>query len=114
MVVQSRLLNGGENWLIDLYYTAPGKEEGAILCIGDGANRWALVHIDDIAELYVAALTAKAGSGYVGVGGVSPTAKDVALAVSRRPGIDGKVESFSLAQARERMGVVSDAFTLDQ
>ncbi|MFI6475914.1 NAD-dependent epimerase/dehydratase family protein [Streptomyces sp. NPDC050516] len=114
VVVQPGLLYGGENRLIDLFYTAPGMEAGAIPYIGDGANRWALVHIDDIAELYVAALKAKPGSVYVGVAGVNPTAKDVALAVSRSAGIDGKVESISLAQARERMGAVADAFALDQ
>lgn len=72
------------------------------------------MHIDDIAELYVAALKAAPGAVYVGVGGVNPTAKDCALALSRATGIDGKVVSISLEQARERMGPIADAFALDQ
>ncbi|MGW5664961.1 NAD-dependent epimerase/dehydratase family protein [Streptomyces sp. NPDC003758] len=114
VVVRPGLLYGGENRLIDMFFTAPGKQAGAIPYIGDGANHWALVHVDDIAELYVAALKAKAGSVYVGVGGVNPTAKDVALAISRSAGIDGKTESISLKQAREQMGPIADAFALDQ
>jgi nucleoside-diphosphate-sugar epimerase len=114
VVVQPGLLYGGENRLIDAFYTSPGKAAGAIPCIGDGTNRWALVHIDDIAELYAAALRAKPGSVYVGVGGVNPTAKECALAVARSAGLDGKVASLTLEQAREQMGPIADAFALDQ
>ena len=114
VVVQPGLLYGGENRLIDLFYTGPGKQAGAVPYIGDGGNHWALIHIDDAAELYVAALGAKAGSVYAGVGGVNPTAKEVAVAVSRAAGLGGKTISISLAQARQRMGPVADAFALDQ
>ena len=114
VVVQPGLLYGGENRLIDIFYTTPGKEAGAIPYIGDGTNHWALVHIDDIAELYVAALKAKPGAVYAGVGGVNPTAKECALALSRAAGIEGKLASISLEQAREQMGPIADAFALDQ
>ncbi|MFF3256109.1 NAD-dependent epimerase/dehydratase family protein [Actinacidiphila glaucinigra] len=114
VVVQPGLLYGGENRLIDIFYTAPGKDAGVIPYIGDGENRWALVHIDDIAELYVAALKAKAGSVYVGVGGVNPTAKECSLAVARSADLDGKVASITLEQARAQMGPIADAFALDQ
>jgi nucleoside-diphosphate-sugar epimerase len=114
VVVQPGLLYGGDNRLIDVFFTTPGKEAGAIPYLGDGTNRWALVHIDDLAELYVAALQAKAGSVYVGVGGVNPTVKDVAEAISRGAGIDGKTVSITLEQAHRQMGPVADAFALDQ
>ncbi|MGV9350636.1 NAD-dependent epimerase/dehydratase family protein [Streptomyces spiralis] len=114
VVVRPGLLYGGENRLIDIFYTTPGKEAGAIPCIGDGANHWALVHVDDIAELYVAALKAEPGSVYVGVGGVNPTAMECSLAVARSAGLDGKVASLTLEQAREQMGPIADAFALDQ
>jgi nucleoside-diphosphate-sugar epimerase len=114
VVVRPGLLYGGENRLIDLFFTAPGRQAGAVPYIGDGGNHWALVHVDDVAELYVAALGAPAGSVYVGVGGVNPTAKEVALALSRAAGIAGKTVSISLDEARERMGGIADAFVLDQ
>ncbi len=114
VVVQPGLIYGRENRLIDHFYAAPGKQAGAIAYIGDGSNRWALIHVDDAAALYVAALAAPAGATYLGVSGVSPTAKEVALALSRAAGIDGKIVSIPLDEAQRRMGPVADAFALDQ
>ncbi|AZP15198.1 NAD-dependent epimerase/dehydratase family protein [Streptomyces aquilus] len=114
VVVRPGLLYGGENRLIDMFYGVPGRAAGAVPYIDDGANRWALVHVDDIATLYVAALKAKPGSVYVGVGGVNPTAKECSLAVARSAGLDGKVVSLTLERAREQMGPIADAFALDQ
>ncbi|MCQ6246516.1 NAD-dependent epimerase/dehydratase family protein [Streptomyces malaysiensis] len=114
VVVRPGLLYGGDNRLIDSFYTIPGREAGAVPYIGDGENHWALVHVEDLAELYAAALRAQAGSQYVGVGGVNPTARDCSLAVARSIGLDGKVASLTLEQARARMGPVADAFVLDQ
>lgn len=114
VVVQPGLLYGGENRLIDFFFAQPGKAAGAVPCIGDGENHWALVHVDDTAELYVAALRAGPGSVYAGVGGVNPTAKDCAVAVAQAAGLDGRIASVTLAQARERMGPIADAFALDQ
>jgi nucleoside-diphosphate-sugar epimerase len=51
---------------------------------------------------------------YLGVGGVNPTAKEVAEACARAAGLDGKTVSVSLEQAREQMGPIADAFALDQ
>jgi len=114
VIVQPGLLYGGENRLIETFFTAPGRKAGRISYIGDGANHWALVHIDDLAELYVAALRAEAGSVYVGVDGINPSAKDVAVAVSHGAGLNGEVVSITAEQARREMGPVADAFALDQ
>ncbi|SER80099.1 NAD-dependent epimerase/dehydratase family protein [Lentzea albida] len=114
VVIRPGLLYGRENRLIDVFFTRPGKEIGAIPHIGDGANHWSLVHVDDLAELYVAALAARAGSVYLGVGGVDPTAREVATAVSHGAGLEGRTVSITLDDARERMGPIADAFALDQ
>jgi len=114
VIVQPGLLYGGDNRLIDHFFITPGKLDGAIPYIGDGANRWALVHVDDIATLYIAALSAQAGSVYIGVGGSHPTMKQVAEAAARGAGLDGKTVSITLDQARAQMGPVADAFALDQ
>lgn len=51
---------------------------------------------------------------YLGVGGVDPTAKEVAEACARGVGLAGKTVSLGLDEARERMGPIADAFALDQ
>jgi nucleoside-diphosphate-sugar epimerase len=114
VVIRPGLVYGGQNRLIDDFFTGPGRQRGAVPFVGDGTNHWALVHVEDIAELYAAALTARPGAVYNGVAGVDPRARDVALAISTAVGLDGKVTSLSLEQARERMGPVADAFALDQ
>ncbi|WP_372666076.1 NAD-dependent epimerase/dehydratase family protein [Amycolatopsis kentuckyensis] len=114
VIVQPGLLYGGDNRLIDVFFVQPGKESGAIPYLGDGGNHWALIHLDDLARLYAAALSAPAGSVYLGVGGVDPTAKEVAEACARAAGLDGKTVSITLEEARERMGPIADAFALDQ
>ncbi|MEV6541358.1 NAD-dependent epimerase/dehydratase family protein [Streptomyces sp. NPDC051665] len=114
VVVQPGLLYGGDNRLIEHFFIAPGKLRGAVPYIGTGANRWSLVHIDDMATLYAAALSAKAGSVYIGVGEGHPTMKQVAEAAARGAGLDGRTVSITLDQARVEMGPVADAFVLDQ
>jgi nucleoside-diphosphate-sugar epimerase len=114
VIVQPGPIYGGDHGLINDFYIKPGKEKGAIPYIGDGANRWALVHVDDVASLYVAALAAKAGSVYLGVGDAHPTAKAIAEALARGAGLDGRTVSITLEQARADMGPIADAFALDQ
>ncbi|SFR04383.1 Nucleoside-diphosphate-sugar epimerase [Lentzea waywayandensis] len=114
VVIRPGLLYGGENRLIDIFFTRPGKESGAIPYLGDGTNHWSLVHVDDLAELYVAALNARAGAVYVGVGGVDPTTYEIATAISRGAGLEGKTVALPLDEARARMGPIADAFALDQ
>jgi nucleoside-diphosphate-sugar epimerase len=114
VIVQPGLLYGGDNRLIGHFLVAPGKLNGAVPYIGEGANRWALVHVDDVATLYVAALEAKAGSVYIGVGEGHPTMKQAAEAASRGAGLEGRTVSITLEQARAQMGPVADAFALDQ
>ena len=114
VIVQPGLLYGGDNRLIEHFFITPGKMSGAVPYIGDGANRWALVHIDDMATLYVAALSAKAGSVYIGVGEQHPTMKQVAEAAARGAGLDGRTVSITREQALAQMGPVAEAFALDQ
>ncbi|MFI6996652.1 NAD-dependent epimerase/dehydratase family protein [Nocardia sp. NPDC050175] len=114
VIVQPGLLYGGDNRLIEEFFIEPGKKNGAIAYIGAGANHWALIHVDDLARLYAAALAAKPGSVYLGVSGVCPTAKEVAQACAQSAGLDGKTVSITFEQARAQMGPVADAFALDQ
>ena len=114
VIVQPGLLYGGDNRLIDHFFLTPGRLNGAVPYIGDGANRWALVHVDDVATLYVAALSARAGSVYIGVGEGNPTMRQVVEAAARGAGLDGKTVSITLERARAQMGPIADAFALDQ
>lgn len=114
VVIRPGLLYGGDNRLIEEFVTAPAREAGVVRFIDDGAAHWALIHVDDLAALYVAGLRASAGAVYVGVGDVLPTAREVAEAVAVSLGIPGSIASTSLDDARASMGPIADALALDQ
>ncbi|HEX4221659.1 MAG TPA: NAD-dependent epimerase/dehydratase family protein, partial [Pseudonocardiaceae bacterium] len=103
-----------EGGLIRAFYLDPARAAGAVPCIGDGANHCAVVHAEDVAELYVLALGAAPGSVYFGVNGEAPTQRAVAEAISKVAGHPGRIRSIGLDQAHAEMGPIADAFVLDQ
>ena len=98
VLVMPGLVYGAHAGLIEAFFAG----EPPIKYIGDGSNRWPLVHRLDIADLYVLALGAPAGARYIGVGPTEPTLKQVAEALAVSAGRPGAVESISLDAARER------------
>ena len=100
--------------LIGQFIGAPARA-GAAHYIAGGENRWAVVHVEDIAELYVAALGAPAGGVYAGVDdSQSPTMRQIAEAVSVAAGQPGTAGSITMQQARAEFGPLAEAFVLDQ
>ena len=96
-------------------FVASGKREGVVRIVGDGSNRWPLVEVDALADLYVRALDgAQAGSVYNGVTAAPVTMRAVALAAAAAAGVPGAIESIPIEQARQTMGPFADALALDQ
>lgn len=94
---------------------AQGRDKGVVSYVGDGENHWPVVHVDDLARLYVLALEkAPAGTLLHATAGPSVKLKDIADAASRAAGVAGKTASWPLAQAREVLGPFADALALDQ
>jgi nucleoside-diphosphate-sugar epimerase len=87
----------------------------ALTLIGDGSQHWVTVHVDDLAELYVAALE-RAGHGetFLGAGGANPTTRELGEAASRRLGLGGRVVPEDPAETVERLGEFGRALLLDQ
>ncbi|MFW6085389.1 MAG: NAD-dependent epimerase/dehydratase family protein, partial [Gemmatimonadota bacterium] len=79
---------------------------GNLPLIGEGENRWPVVHIDDVGRLYVAAL--ERGSAGSVLHGVADHVR--AREVAERLG----AESVPPGEAREQMGAFADALALDQ
>ena len=86
--------------------------EGVVRYVGSGENHWPFVHVEDLADLYILALQAPAGSLYFASAGPAMPVKEVALATAARNA--ARVESIPLAEARRTMGLMADALTLDQ
>lgn len=91
------------------------NEEGAARFVGNGENRWPLVQVNDLAELYLLALKkAESGEIYNASDNQSYTVKELAEAASEGAGLDGKVVSWPKDKAREQLGALADALCLSQ
>jgi len=91
------------------------RKSGTARYVGDGENRWPLVHVEDLAELYVLAVeTAKPGSLYMAADGPSYKVKEIAEAASYAADAAGQTQAMPLEQARQQYGEMADALVLDQ
>ncbi|MCB1509529.1 MAG: NAD-dependent epimerase/dehydratase family protein [Hyphomicrobiaceae bacterium] len=86
-------------WLITL-----AKKYGEARHIGSGGNRWANVHIDDLADLYALALEkAPAGAFYYAENGEN-SMQEVCAAISRMLGFGGSTVSMTVDEAAKEWG----------
>jgi len=91
------------------------RKEGAARYVGTGKNRWPLVHVDDLADLYLLALEkAPPGTLLLGVSGPSRPVSEIATAASRGAGAGGRTLATPLEEARKKLGAYADALVLDQ
>jgi nucleoside-diphosphate-sugar epimerase len=91
------------------------RKEGAARYVGTGKNLWPLVHVDDLADLYLLALEkAPPGTLLLGVSGPSRPVSEIAAAASRGAGAGGRTVATPLEEARKKLGAYADALVLDQ
>jgi nucleoside-diphosphate-sugar epimerase len=115
VVVRPGIVYGGARGGIAGMFFGTAMKSGAPQIIGEGANVWPMVHIDDLAELYVRLVErAPAGSIFFAVDGSSHTQKEIAQAAGKAAGKDGAVVSLAVADARAQMGPFADALALNQ
>lgn len=83
--------------------------------VGDGANRWAMVHVDDLADLYRRAVeSGVSGEVFHGVDASRSTVAEMASAASRAAGGAGEITRLPVAEAAKTMGDFAEALAVDQ
>jgi nucleoside-diphosphate-sugar epimerase len=97
-LIMPGLVYGHDTGLIPAFFG-----EGRV--IGDGGNHWPLVHVEDIADLYVRALAAPAGARYLGVEDGEPT---------QREAVEALVGPVGSSVTAAELGPIGQAFALDQ
>lgn len=74
-----------------------------------GDASWATVHVDDLADLYVRALTsAEPGAVYIAASDHYVLVSELAAYQSERLGLGGRTVSLPLADLRDRLGPMAD------
>jgi nucleoside-diphosphate-sugar epimerase len=91
-------------------FAKPARAGGPARFVGSGENRWPVVHVDDLADLYLRAFReAVAGTLLHATDGSAYRVREIAAAAA-----GGKTESWPLEDARKTLGAYADALTLDQ
>jgi nucleoside-diphosphate-sugar epimerase len=89
---------------------AAAEQQRAIHLVGDGANRWAMVDLHDLADCYVLAIEQHARGLFHAVDDSHDSTESCARAVAPRSAI----EKRPLETAREKLGPFADALAVDQ
>jgi len=115
IVIAPGIVHGRGLGLPNVVKDGPRTEDGALLLPGSGEQHWTTVHTDDLARLYVAALTEAApGAYYLGVSGEDPTVREIGEAASRGAGRDERTVPSTEADTEARLGALAGALDLDQ
>ncbi|GAA1751486.1 NAD-dependent epimerase/dehydratase family protein [Aeromicrobium alkaliterrae] len=75
---------------------------------GTGDQHWTTVHVDDLADLYVAALESPGGQAYLGVSGDNPAVRELGDAIG--PDVEAQGDQATL----DALGPFGEALLLDQ
>lgn len=114
LVLRPGCVYGGRGSLTSAWFRGATRD-GALRVVGDGSARWAIVHLDDLADAYVrAAESGRAGEIFNVTDRSRATAMDMAQAVARVTGYAGQIERVPVGVAAEEMGDLAECLALDQ
>ena len=108
-VIRPGMVYGDDGGLVHGLLTARAAERGAGVYIGPPGTRWPVVHVDDLAALYLAVAT-RAAPGTVWHG-VSETIRLDSIAAALG---GGTAASWPVSEASTQLGLLADLFTRDQ
>jgi nucleoside-diphosphate-sugar epimerase len=113
VVIRPGCVYGGAGGLTGLWFQGALERKAAPI-VGDGANRWAVVHLDDLADLYVRAAEGASSGMFNGVDGSRFTVREMAVAASRAAGANGALKELGYAEAEKLYGSMAHGLSLDQ
>jgi nucleoside-diphosphate-sugar epimerase len=114
VVLRPGCVYGGRGGLTASWFDSAVRE-GAARIVGDGSFRWAMVHLEDLAEAYLRAVEWPLGGEVFNVTDRSRfTVRECAEAASRAAGAEGRVVVTPADEARQAMGGLAECLMLGQ
>lgn len=111
-VIRPAMVYGGAGGFVSGFFES-AVSRGAAEHVGDGANRWSLVHRDDVARLYHLVLERAARGVFHAVEPGAVQVAEIARVASQAAGFGGTTRAIPLEEARARLGATADALVLD-
>jgi nucleoside-diphosphate-sugar epimerase len=114
LVIRPGCVYGYQGGLTGMWF-AGAVQDKTLSAVGDGANRWTMVHADDLADAYL-----RAGeSGLSGeVFNITDRSRwsvaEMLQAVARATGFPGRIQFVPVADAAKGMGDFAECLALDQ
>lgn len=108
-VIRPGCVYGGRQSLLAGWF-ASAQQNQPLQIVGDGKNRWAMVHVTELADLYVRVLEQQANGMLHGIDDSDATLDEMARAIAP----NGTIEHVPLEAAREKLGAFADALAVDQ
>jgi len=114
LVIRPGCLYGRQGGLTGVWFNGAFREK-AVTVVGDGDNRWTMVHVDDAAEAYLRLGESGLGGEVFDVTDRSrSTVRDLATAAARAARYAGPIRYVPVAEARSTMGDFAECLALDQ
>jgi nucleoside-diphosphate-sugar epimerase len=108
-VLRPGCVYGGRQSLLANWFAA-AENNDPIRIVGDGRNRWAMVHLDELASLYLLAIERQVPGVLHGIDDSDSTLNECARAIAP----NATIEHVPLADARAKLGPFADALAVDQ
>lgn len=113
VVIRPGLVYGGTGGLTNLLFSS--TQNGSVSIVGEGHNRWAMVHVQDLAHAYVSAAEKELTNVALNVVDDSTaTLREMVEAIARAAKIEGKIQVLSQEDGEKQFGPIVQGLTVDQ
>ena len=114
LVIRPGCVYGKPGSLTGMWFDPASRNE-AIRVVGDGRNRWAMVHVDDLADAYLRALESNLTAELLNVTDRSRArVQDMVEAVARVSSHSAEIVYTPVREASQKMGGLAECLALDQ
>jgi nucleoside-diphosphate-sugar epimerase len=112
VVMRAGHVYGGVGGLTNLLFVS--TQNGSVSIIGEGHNRWPMVHVQDLAHAYVSAAEKELTNVILNVVDDSTaTLRETAEAIARAANLEGKIQVVTKEEGEKQFGSIADGLQID-
>lgn len=114
LIIRPGCVYGGQGGMTGMWFKG-AHQDMALSAVGDGRNRWAMVHVDDLAQAYLRAAESDLNREIFDIVDYSrSTVGEMVEAVKGVSGYEGDINYIPVADAAGTMGDFAECLALDQ